>query len=91
LPLAREPRLSQNRKLATTAIWTVVFEILIVLGSGATNEDTNELLRQSSPKRTSAAEHTPEQLDRVATKLNKRPTKTLGFMSSANVLAEALR
>jgi IS30 family transposase len=56
-----------------------------------TNENTNGLLRQYFPKRTSVAQYTQKQLDSIAAKLNTRPRKTLGFRSPASVLAESLR
>ena len=43
------------------------------------NENTNGLLRQYFPKRTSLAGIGQERLDEVAEKLNGRPRKTLGF------------
>lgn len=56
-----------------------------------TNENTNGLLRQYFPKRTSVAQYTQKQLDSIVAKLNTRPRKTLGFRSPASVLAEVLR
>jgi len=46
-----------------------------------TNENTNGLLRQCFPKGTSLARHTVEDLEAVATTLNSRPRKTLGWRS----------
>ena len=51
------------------------------------NENTNGLLRQYFPKRTSLAEIGQERLDEVAEKLNRRPRKTLGFATPAEKLA----
>jgi IS30 family transposase len=51
------------------------------------NENTNGLLRQYFPKRTSVAV-SQEHLDAVAAELNGRPRKTLGWMTPAEKLAE---
>ena len=52
-----------------------------------TNENTNGLLRQYFPKRTSI-ELDQDGLDAVAAELNGRPRKTLGWMTPAEKLAE---
>jgi IS30 family transposase len=44
-----------------------------------TNENTNGLIRQYLPKRTSMAHVTQEDLDAIAAKLNSRPRKRLGY------------
>jgi IS30 family transposase len=44
-----------------------------------TNENTNGLIRQYLPKRTSMAKTTQTDLDAIATKLNSRPRKRLGY------------
>ena len=54
------------------------------------NENTNGLLRQYFPRRTSLAGITQEHLDEVADKLNRRPRKTLGFATPAEKLAELI-
>ena len=51
------------------------------------NENTNGLLRQYFPKRTPISLPQNE-LDEIATQLNARPRKTLGFMTPAEKLAE---
>ena len=51
------------------------------------NENTNGLLRQYFPKRTSVAV-SQAHLDAVAAELNGRPRKTLGWMTPAEKLAE---
>jgi len=56
-----------------------------------TNENTNGLLRQYYPKGTRLAMYTQRQLDDIASKLNARPRKTLGFKTPAQVLEEALQ
>jgi IS30 family transposase len=54
------------------------------------NENTNGLLRQYFPKRTSVGHFTQRQLDAVARQLNMRPRKTLGYRSPAEHLARAV-
>jgi IS30 family transposase len=54
------------------------------------NENTNGLLRQYFPRRTSLAGVTQQDLDEVAAKLNRRPRKTLGFQTPAEKLAELI-
>lgn len=44
-----------------------------------TNENTNGLIRQYLPKRQSMAHLTQHDCNRIATKLNRRPRKRLGF------------
>jgi IS30 family transposase len=44
-----------------------------------TNENTNGLVRQYLPKRQSMAHLTQHECNRIATKLNRRPRKRLGF------------
>jgi IS30 family transposase len=48
-----------------------------------TNENTNGLIRQYAPKRTSLAHLTQQDCDRIAHKLNNRPRKRLGFRTPA--------
>jgi IS30 family transposase len=48
-----------------------------------TNENTNGLIRQYAPKRTSLARLTQDDCHRIAQKLNNRPRKRLGFRTPA--------
>jgi IS30 family transposase len=50
------------------------------------NENTNGLLRQYFPKGSDLRVHSPEQLAAVATELNDRPRKTLGWGTSTGRL-----
>ena len=50
-----------------------------------TNENFNGLLRQFFPKRTSFADVTQEDVDNIATLLNRRPRKCLGWKSPEEV------
>lgn len=52
------------------------------------NENANGLLRQYFPKKTSLAEVTQKQLDRVAFLLNTRPRKRLNWLTPAQVLKQ---
>jgi IS30 family transposase len=54
------------------------------------NENTNGLLRQYFPKGQTLKAITQAELDQVAAQLNRRPRKTLGFMTPAEKLRELI-
>ena len=55
------------------------------------NENTNGLLRQYFPKGSNLSSYSQEQLNEVASKLNGRPRKTLGYDCPADTLTAALQ
>ena len=55
------------------------------------NENTNGLLRQYFPKGTDLSDHGPEQLAAVATALNARPRKSLGWRTPAEAFDAATK
>ena len=55
------------------------------------NENTNGLLRQYFPKRTSLAGITQADLDEIAAKLNRRPRRAIDWVSPSEKLAESLQ
>ena len=56
-----------------------------------TNENTNGLLRQYCPKGTDLSRHARDELEAVASALNSRPRKTLGWKTPAEALDDYLR
>lgn len=54
------------------------------------NENTNGLLRQYFPKGTDLSVHSQATLNKVALRLNQRPRQTLGFITPAEKLDQAL-
>ena len=54
------------------------------------NENTNKLLRQYLPKKTDLSLHSQAELDRIATRSNQRPRKTLKFSTPAENLRRSV-
>ncbi len=52
-----------------------------------TNENTNGLIRQYLPKKTSFAQPTQAGCDAIAAKLNSRPRKRLGYRTPKDCYA----
>jgi IS30 family transposase len=55
------------------------------------NENTNGLLRQYFPKGTDLSAHSADNLAAVATALNTRPRKTLGWKTPAETLDQFIQ
>lgn len=55
-----------------------------------TNENTNGLIRQYFPKKTSLSAHSQERLNEVATQLNERPRKTLKFKTPSHMIEKSV-
>lgn len=56
-----------------------------------TNENTNGLLRQYSPKSTGLRRYSPEDLERAEEELNDRPRMTLGDRTPAELFTRLLQ
>src|SRR6204780_1922650 len=54
------------------------------------NENTNGLLRQYLPKKTDLSCHSQSELEQIASRLNQRPRKTLGFQTPADRLQSSV-
>ncbi len=54
------------------------------------NENTNGLLRQYFPRGTDFSRISQAQLNAIASRLNQRPRKTLGFETPADKLQQVL-
>ena len=95
--LKRSLTWDRGTELASHALFTTATEMDVYFCDPSspwqrgTNENTNGLLRQYFPKGTCLSNKSQKELDMVATKLNTRPRKTLGFHSPADKLNEMLQ
>jgi IS30 family transposase len=80
--------MAQHQKLALDTGMRVFFADPHSPWQRGANENTNGLLRQYFPKGTSLSGFTQAELDVVATSLNDRPRKTLGFATPNEVFAK---
>jgi IS30 family transposase len=83
--------MSQHRQLRVDAGIEVYFCDPQSPWQRGSNENTNGLLRQYFPKGTDLSVHGPEELAAVATALNTRPRKTLGWRTPAEAFDEVVR
>ncbi len=86
----------QGKEMAAHKRFTVATDVQVYFcdprspWQRGSNENTNGLLRQYFPKGTDLCGFTQEQLDAVADRLNTRPRKTLGYITPADTLAQAV-
>lgn len=81
---------SMHRELSAKLNCKVYFADPHAPWQRGTNENLNGLLRQFFPKRTSFAEVTQQDVDAVASLLNRRPRKSLGWRSPEEVFFKKL-
>ena len=86
----RPPELALHAEIARTLSMPVFFCDPHSPWQRPTNENTNGLLRQYFPKGSDLYVHSQQRLAAVATELNDRPRKTLGWETPAARLAAYL-
>jgi IS30 family transposase len=83
----RGMELAEHKQLTASTGIDVFFAAPRSPWQRGTNENTNKLLRQYLPKGTNLATFSQADLDAIATKLNTRPRKCLGFRTPAEAVA----
>ena len=99
LPIRRPKSLrwDQGYELASHKQFTVATDVAVYFcdprspWQRGSNENTNGLLRQYFPKGTDLSAHSQAHLNKIALRLNQRPRKTLGFITPAEKLDQALQ
>jgi IS30 family transposase len=87
----------QGYELASHKNFTVATDVAVYFcdprspWQRGSNENTNGLLRQYFPKGTDLSVHSQATLNKVALRLNQRPRQTLGFITPAEKLDQALQ
>lgn len=87
----------QGYELASHKQFTVATDVAVYFcdprspWQRGSNENTNGLLRQYFPRGTDLSVHSQAVLNKVALRLNQRPRQTLGFITPAEKLDQALR
>jgi transposase, IS30 family len=79
--------MARHRELAVLTGLRVYFADPHAPWQRGSNENTNGLLRQYLPKGTDLSVFSQAELDAIATRLNSRPRKTLGFATPDEVFA----
>jgi transposase, IS30 family len=82
--------MARHRELAALTGLRVYFADPHAPWQRGSNENTNGLLRQYLPKGTDLSVFSQAELDTIATRLNSRPRKTLGFATPDEVFAALL-
>lgn len=86
----RGMELADHKTVAATTGMDVYFADPHSPWQRGTNENTNGLLRQYFPKKTSMSHYSQTDLDAIADKLNNRPRKTLNYDTPAERMSPVL-